>query len=280
MLLDRRFAIPALLLTIIVLLLGYYSYQNIQMWSQPLPQPSPKETAKKPEGKGKIELAPLFLAKEGNPAADIQVISEKNIFSPERKEFSSQATDQGKSMTRPQVVLYGVLIGPEMQMAIVVNPGRTLRKGERDVTTVKLGERLGEYKLAKVMADRIVLEAPGDSFEVLLIDPKAPKKRTEVRITPVQPSTHPAVGVVPSPMVPPAIREGSRTGVPVSPSIQPRPIPRPIMPSPVPPGGYPRPVGPTPQIGTSSPMPGPQLPSSIPQGTYRGRRYMGYGTSG
>ena len=42
---------------------------------------------------------------------------------------------------------------------------------------LKIGDRIGEYKLAKILPDRIALEAMEDAFEVLLCDPAKPKKR-------------------------------------------------------------------------------------------------------
>ena len=47
--------------------------------------------------------------------------------------------------------------------------------------TLKIGEKIGEYKLAKILPDRITMEATGDSFDVLLYDPKVPKKKPEIR---------------------------------------------------------------------------------------------------
>jgi len=43
--------------------------------------------------------------------------------------------------------------------------------------TVKEGQRVGEYTVAKVSPDRITLESPGDSFDILLYDPTKQKKR-------------------------------------------------------------------------------------------------------
>ena len=42
---------------------------------------------------------------------------------------------------------------------------------------LKIGDRVGEYKLVKILPDRIALEAMEDTFEVLLSDPNKPKQR-------------------------------------------------------------------------------------------------------
>lgn len=285
MLRTNRFAIPSLLLAVIVGLLGYYNYE---VWVKPFPQIPMKETFKKPEAKPKMESPPMALTpKETIPSSFIQIIAEKNMFSPERKEFAALpgAGDQVRPLTRPQVVLYGVLIGEDTQMATIVNPGRPLRKGEREPLTLKVGDRVGEYKLARVMPDKIVLEAPGDSFEVPLVDPKAPKKRIEVR-TATPPvavtSMGPSVPGVPGMERPPAMVPGSPGGgTPIPPGVTSSPYPRPVMPSPMVPSASPTPMGPTPQIGASGPMPGPTPPGTpVPDsGVYRGRRFIGPGTN-
>jgi hypothetical protein len=74
-----------------------------------------------------------------------------------------------------------VTIAGDYQGASIVNPGRPVRKGERETLTIKLGGKIGEYKLAKVLSDRITLEAEEDTFEVLLYDPKMPKKRVDIK---------------------------------------------------------------------------------------------------
>ncbi|MCX5907678.1 MAG: hypothetical protein NTY64_10960 [Deltaproteobacteria bacterium] len=163
---NNRFGILAFFLILFVLLLAYLNYD---IWSHPSPRVSQKEKTKKVEMKPKVEPpAPVAIPRETSGSEAIQVISEKNLFNPDRKEFSVQAAggEQAKPVARPQVVLYGIVIAEGNEMATVVNPGRPLRKGEREAMTVKVGDRIGDYKLAKVLPDRIVLEASGDSFEI------------------------------------------------------------------------------------------------------------------
>jgi hypothetical protein len=63
----------------------------------------------------------------------------------------------------------------DYQSASITNPGRPLKKGEREAMTLRIGDRVGEYKLAKILPDRVALEAVEDTFEVLLCDPNKPK---------------------------------------------------------------------------------------------------------
>jgi type II secretory pathway component PulC len=162
-------------------------YKNYEVWTQPLEQVPEKRTEKKSEEKPKTPLT-IQAQKDPNSIRSYVFIAEKNIFSPERKDYPILTVEKSNPATRPQVILYGVTIAGDFQAASLANPGRPLRKGERETMTVKIGEKIGEYKLAKIQPDRITMESNGDSFEVLLYDARNPKKRIEAK-TEVKPST-------------------------------------------------------------------------------------------
>jgi len=168
----------------------FFTLKNYEVWTRPINLVPEKEGVKKVRNKPEMPPNP---DKENTPASlnSSIPIAVKNIFSPERKEFSSTPGGQSKPTARPQIILYGVVITPDYQSASVVNPGRPLYKGERETKTIKGGDRIGGYKLAKILPDRITMEAPGDSFDVLLYDPKVPKKKPEIgtaEVKTVQPS--------------------------------------------------------------------------------------------
>ena len=257
-----------LLLGVVLLLI----FKNYELWTQPIQLVPEKNVGKrsqsKPEG-GKREV-PSMIRTQKDPTTIKSYISiaEKNIFSPERKDFPiPMGMGNGKKeLVRPQIVLYGVTIHGDYQAASIANPGRLLRKGERETFTVKPGERIGEYKLTKILSDRITLEAEGDTFEVLLYDSKMPKKRTDVKTEgkpaavtstqPVPPGTPTPTGT--SGPTPPAIQGGVATplpSVPVSPSLPPSPARR---------GGIPFPNYPSyPPTSGNPALPG--APTGVPE---------------
>jgi hypothetical protein len=182
---SLRYGVLCLLLFFVVLLLLFKNYET---WTRPIEFKPEKEATKKPGTK--IEGPPSIVGQKEPTSIEAYIlIAEKNIFSPERKEFPIIKPPTGgpageaakKPPVRPKIILYGVTIQGEYRAASLANPGRPLQKGERETYTVKLGDRIGEYKLAKVSPDRISLEAEGDSFEVLLYDSTIPKRRTGVR---------------------------------------------------------------------------------------------------
>ncbi len=166
-------------------------------------KPSSPELAESSERKPDPNT-PMARSKEPSEKPYTSLV-EKNIFSPERKEFPLFLTPSGPaqkpSSIRPQIILYGVTLAGEYQSASIVHQGRPLRKGERETLTLKPGEKIGEYKLTKILPDRIILETDEDRFEVLLYDATKPKPRTSIR-TETKPASVTSAIAGPSPAVP------------------------------------------------------------------------------
>ena len=207
---SLKYGIFCLLLSFIVLLLVL---KNVDIWTHPLEFPPEKGTEKKGEKKPE---APSMVRepKDTTSIKSYILIAEKNIFHPERKEFPILGGDTKKPIVRPQIVLYGVTIAGYYQSASVANPGMPLKKGERELMTVKVGNQVGEYKLAKILSDRITMEAEGDSFEVLLYDPRMPKRRMDVK-TEAKPATITSTQPTPAPRTTGSLPPTAPTGGPV-----------------------------------------------------------------
>lgn len=186
-------------------LLLYLTLKNYEIWNQTdLPSIGVKKVEKKRVEK--ISREEILGERKSVSLETLVGISEKNIFHPERKEFPmlpppspSGKGDVKKPIVRPQVILHGIVYREDYQSALVVQVGRKLLPGERETMRVKTGDRLGDYKISKIFPDRILLESEEDSFEVLLYDPKSPKKRVAIR-TEVKPST--ITSAIPSPEPP------------------------------------------------------------------------------
>lgn len=225
-------------------LLLYLGLKNYEIWNR---ADSTSIGIKKVEKK-KVEKSSKKEIPEERKSSSLETlisISEKNIFHPERKEFPllppSSAPGKGevkKPIVRPQVVLHGIVYQEDYQSALVIQVGRKLLPGERETMRVKIGDRLGDYKVSKIFPDRILLESEEDSFEVLLYDPKSPKKRTAVR-TEVKPPT--ITSAIPSPEPPKPASPPSQEKIiekpreiPVQPpreGILQSPLPTPVSPS-------------------------------------------------
>ena len=236
-----KYGVFCIILSFLILFLAIKSYDA---WTHSVEVPPDKGTMKRSEAK--VAYPPAILAAK-DPSANKTYISiaGKNIFNPERKDFPIAASGPGTSfgaMGRPKIVLYGITLTKDYQSVSIAHTGRPLRKGERELMTLKVGERIGEYKLAKIFPDRVTLETEGDTFEVLLYDPGMPKRRRDVKTESKPASVTTAVPTPTSPSAAPA-----------------KPAREPVQ----------KPQEPVPGAITT---PSPARPSFPPPSTVRGRR--------
>jgi hypothetical protein len=226
---SLRYGIFTLFLCLIILLLAFKNYET---WTLPMKIVPEKEMTGKT--RGKIESLPMMKSQRVPPDLQAYIsISNKNIFSPERKEFPfipNPGTETKQPVVRPQIILYGVTLAGAYQSASIVNPGRPLKRGERETMSLKVGDHVGEYALTKILPDRIVMEAAGDSFEVLLYDAKFPKQRTytKTEIKPAPVTTPPPSSTSPTVTAP---QGPTPRPTPTTPTITPN---RPSSPTPTP----------------------------------------------
>jgi hypothetical protein len=113
--------------------------KNYEVWTQPMESihenKEPTKSDNKPE--------PGMISNKGIDSSAVNSyasIFQRNIFSPERKEFSTTPDGQPKLTVRPQIILHGVTIAPDYQSASVVNPGRPFMAS--GTKTVKIGDRV------------------------------------------------------------------------------------------------------------------------------------------
>lgn len=252
---SLRYGILGLFLGVVFILLIFKNYET---WNQPIEALPRKEMMKKQDKKSETHQITKD-QKEITPIKTYISIADKNIFSPERKEFPvmippGTAGDTKKPLVRPQILLYGVTLVGDYQSATLSNPGRTLRKGEKETMTLKVGGSVGEYKVAKILSDRVMMESGEDSFEVLLYDPKSPKKRTHVK-TEIKPATVVSATPSPAPTTPAPTPPFPERFAPSPPSVPAAPT------SPLPPARRGRvPFSPSPDSPT------PMTPSTTPSG--------------
>jgi len=227
-----RYGALSLLAFVLLLLLVFKNYET---WLLPVEVAPEKAVVKKPVIKVESPQTATGGQKESTPIESYIFIAEKNLFTPERKEFPvftpPSPQEVKKPIVRPQVILYGVTISDSYKSASVSTPGKAVLRGEREIMTVKIGDRIGEYKLAKILPDRIGLEALEDNFEVLLYDARAPKKRIVAK-TENKPATVIST-LAPPPGVTPRVRP-TVPGVPVKAGVSEMPVPRSISPAAVP----------------------------------------------
>jgi len=162
------------------------------------------QTIKRPvQGKTKREVP---------PESTYDVVMGKNLFSPKRIEQNPETGEQdakgeaAESPTQKQlevvlksIFLFGVVITDDYAAALVTDIGNmpTSSKGRRlpkrmlatnKVKWVKVGDTLGDFKVAEISNDRVLLKAGSDKYDLLLYDKDKPKIRASVA-----PKSEPAV---------------------------------------------------------------------------------------
>jgi hypothetical protein len=176
-------------------------------------------------------------------ATDYTVISDKNLFHPERKIPLEKQTE--KAVTKPDVFLYGTLITDDTSYAFIEDkkaPYSTPGRGKRQIT-LKKGDRLGGYTLSEIEANRIVL-VKGEEKLVVMLDDSEKKRTGEVPATPAA-ARIATGGIAPS-----------SPSAPSSPKATPPSLPALASPAPgiAPPGSRtPSQVAPSPGLGMGGP---------------------------
>ncbi|MFQ3574032.1 MAG: hypothetical protein SNJ53_05310 [Thermodesulfovibrionales bacterium] len=116
------------------------------------------------------------------PLNDYIVISDLNLFHPERKIPPLQPVKV--ELPKPELILYGTLVSADAKIAYLEDikaPITTPGRGKRQ-RAMKIGEAIGGFVLKEIHPDKIVLIRGEDTMVVNVIDPK--KKRQQVEPSP------------------------------------------------------------------------------------------------
>ncbi|OQX25212.1 MAG: hypothetical protein BWK80_16785 [Desulfobacteraceae bacterium IS3] len=114
-----------------------------------------------------------MMSKTLPPESEYSIVAEKNLFSPERKEIIPEASEPEPEIKTDdpfakRIVLYGVIMMDAYKAALVENPDR--KPDERKDKWVKEGDILGEFQVAEIRKESILLADKDKKYEVLLYD--------------------------------------------------------------------------------------------------------------
>ncbi|GAB4542398.1 MAG: hypothetical protein Fur0020_11890 [Thermodesulfovibrionia bacterium] len=129
--------------------------------------------------------------KESPPLVDYSIITEGNLFHPERR-FIVQKPEE--TLPRPDFALYGILIAGDVKVAYMEDlksPYTTTGRGKRQ-RSVHLGETVSGYTLSEIYNDRVVMVRGDDRIEVRVMDlSKQKHQKTPTPKTPQRPQMAP-----------------------------------------------------------------------------------------
>jgi hypothetical protein len=120
--------------------------------------------------------------------ADYVVIGENNLFHPERK-IPPEKKDE-KALPKPELVLYGTVIGDGVSIAYVddkKSPKTSPGRGKRQ-SAVRKGDVFGGFVLRDIEADRIILYR-GEEVMVVRLTDAGKQREGSMTAVPGKPST-------------------------------------------------------------------------------------------
>ena len=132
-----------------------------------------KSSAKPLPGKGIME-------RTMPPESTYGIVVDKNLFSSNRLESIPEKLKPGPLEISEKVIfLYGVVLTGDRNMALISNPesGPEAGKSRAKNKWVKVGDTMGQFNVADIKKDRIILADGADTREILLYDKNKPARK-------------------------------------------------------------------------------------------------------
>ena len=174
-----------ILLAAFVVFFGMMSYDVWSKGEETIPE---LQTGKNPEkplpGKGITE-------RKMPPDSTYSIVAEKNLFSSNRSEVVPEKPTQKSGplkISEKMVFLYGVVVMGNQKKALISNPetgSAANKKSGAKEKWVALGDTLGNFKVADIQKDRIILADGANKHEILLYDKNKPARKISAPEKPV-----------------------------------------------------------------------------------------------
>lgn len=131
-------------------------------------------------------LATLFLAARSVEAADpYAIISEKNLFRPDRKEWIIEKPDAkmvDKKIDTSKLELFGTIIVGDKKGALIHD--KQAKKEEKRTNIYSLGDYIGGYVISAIDEKRVVLDYYGEKVTLSLHEGKENSKLSSLQPLP------------------------------------------------------------------------------------------------
>jgi len=125
-------------------------------------------------------IAILFLTPKLAEAADpYTIISEKNLFRPDRKEWVIEEPDSkmvDKKVDPNKLELYGTIIIGDKKSALIHDKKSKKKGGNKKAEIYSLGDYIGGYVVSVIDEKRVVLDYYGEKVTLYLHEGKEPTK--------------------------------------------------------------------------------------------------------
>ncbi len=164
----RHFTVINILLFTIVLLLSvslYRTYRKISDFTFPAEElntrintgSSKKTVPEKPKKPGASTQA---------PPQEYSIVSEKNLFHPDRKPRESKTSIEDTKKEKPDIIIYGTILSGDTRLALIEdkkNPLSTPGRGKRQ-RLIKEQDKISGYRVLEITENSILIGDEDDSF--------------------------------------------------------------------------------------------------------------------
>ncbi len=169
-------------------LIVFFGMMSFDVWSkgdETIPEIQTGKSIEKPlPGKGIIERAMP-------PESTFGIVVDKNLFSSSRSESIPEKQKPGPpKISEKMIFLYGVVLAGDRKQALISNPdtGSDAGKNRAKDKWVKVGDTLGNFSVADIRKDKIILTEGANTHEILLYDKNKPARQTIVAEKPRVPT--------------------------------------------------------------------------------------------
>lgn len=159
----------------------FFGYQTFEVWFAKEKQEvdEPVQQTLEPQAVRRVPYlrVPVFRTYE--------VISQKNLFSSDRREELPETPATSSPVKAPKVldqrfVLFGVVINSNEKKALVYNLNKK-SASEKEYIWVKVGDKIGDLNVSEITPDQVIVSSGGSTHTVRLSERSNPQKRSTVR---------------------------------------------------------------------------------------------------
>jgi hypothetical protein len=174
------------LLAVFVVFFGMMSFDVWSKGDEIIPEVRTGKNQEKPLP-GKV-----IIERTMPPDSTYSIVAEKNLFSSNRSEFIPEKEKAGPlKISEKMIFLRGIVVMGGQKKALISNPEAEPAAGKKSVAKdkwVALGDTLGNFSVADIQQDRIILAEGANRHEILLYDKNKPARQVVAAQKPAEPT--------------------------------------------------------------------------------------------
>jgi hypothetical protein len=159
----------------------FFGIMSFDVWSQgdeTIPEIQAGKNPEKPLPEKRV------IERTMPPDSTYGIVAEKNLFAPNRLESIPEKQKPGPlKISEKMIFLYGVVVMGDRKKGLISNPDPGPEAGKQPAPKdkwVAIGDTIGNFRVADIQKDRIILADGASNHEILLYDKNKPARQTTV----------------------------------------------------------------------------------------------------